>query len=332
MLPEHRPEGELDGWLVERGIGETRALLIESGEVRAAKLAWPGELRAGEMHPAKLIEKAAGSRRGTALLDNGIEVLVDHLPPEATEGATISVQITRASVAERGRLKRAQARCVPEADLNNDCAQDTLSLGDHVRRLPSGLWEEVWHAASSGEIEFAGGTLLISVTPAMTVFDIDGTGSPRELALAAIPAIVQALRWFDIGGNIGIDFPTLAAKADRRAVDEALATALADWPHERTAMNGFGFVQIVARLEGPSLLHRFATSRTGMCARYAMRCAELAEGIGPVLLLTVHPAIKAKLKPEWLDELARRTGKQLRIETDPAIALEAPHAQILTHE
>ncbi|MEM7781608.1 MAG: ribonuclease, partial [Pseudomonadota bacterium] len=122
---------------------------------------------------------------------------------------------------------------------------------------------------------------------------------------------------------------TLDSKADRRAVDEALADALADWPHERTAMNGFGFVHLVARLEGPSLLHRFATSRVGMCARAALRAGERAEGAGAVLL-TVHPALKAKLKSQWIEELAKRSGKEVRIETDPGLALEAPHAQVMS--
>jgi hypothetical protein len=162
----------------------------------------------------------------------------------------------------------------------------------------------------------------------MTLIDVDGDAAPRELALAAVPVISRALRWFDLGGSIGIDFPTLQTKTDRRAVDEALAEALADWPHERTAMNGFGFVQLVARLEGPSLLHRFAAARVSMCARAALRRAELVEGPG-ALLLTVHPAIRSKLKPEWLEQLARRSGKQVRIETNPALALEAAHAQMV---
>lgn len=312
-------------WLIEQGIGETRRLLIEGDQVLAARLEWSGELQAGLTITGKLTGKTAGARRGLALLDNGREVLVDHLPGTVTEGANVPLVITRAAIAERGRYKRAQARF---ADGASQSEPDT-SQGTIVQRFPQGLWEEVWHTASSASIGFAGGEILLNVTPAMTVIDIDGSAPPRELAFAAIPAIAQALTWFDLGGNIAIDFPTLTAKADRRLVDEALGAALSDWPHERTAMNGFGLVQLVARLDGPSLLHRFATSRVGMCARHALRTAELAQGHGRVLLLTIHPAVRAKLREEWLSELARRTGREVRIETNPALALEAPSAQII---
>ncbi|ODT00657.1 MAG: ribonuclease [Erythrobacter sp. SCN 62-14] len=314
-------------WLVEQGIGETRSLLVEGDTVLAATLAWNGELTAGTPVTGQLVSKHKGSKRGVVRLDTnpftGLEVLVDHLPPDVTEGARLALTITRAAIAERGRFKCAQGRVgvvtTPES-----------AQGRPVQHFPAGLWEEVWHAASCGSIAFVGGEILVSVTPAMTVIDIDGSAAPRELALAAIPAIAQALRWFDLGGNIAIDFPTLQAKADRRAVDEALGEALDGWPHECTAMNGFGLVQLVARAEGPSLLHRFATSRVGMCARYALRQAERAEGTGRTLLLTVHPALKAKLREEWLTELARRTGRAVRLETSPALALEAPSAQIIT--
>lgn len=315
-------------WLIEQGIGETRALLVEGEQVLAAKLSWPGEITAGERVTGKLTAKLKGTRRGVALFANGTEALVDHLPPSITEGQTLDLMITRAPVAERGRLKRAQARVTGgEAP----AAAAAVLHGQVVHRFPAGLWDEVWHAASSGSLDFPGGEVLVSVTPAMTVIDIDGIGSPREVALAAVPAIARALAWFDLGGNIGIDFPTLADKVDRRAVDEVLGATLADWPHERTAMNGFGFVQLVARLEGPSLLHRFATARLGMAARMALRRAEIAaeSGIGRVLQLTVHPALKAKLKDAWLDELARRTGRAVDVTADPGLAIEAAHAQIL---
>lgn len=313
-------------WLVEDGIGERRALLIEGGEVIAARLHWPGELEVGTRVNAKLVSKLAGTRRGLALLASGEEALVDHLPPALTEGQSFDIVITRAPIAERGRMKRAQARA---ATANIAAPAPAPLAGRTVRHFPAGLWEEVWDAASSGEIAFPGGAILLSVTPAMTVIDVDGIGAPRDVSLAAVPAIARALRWFDLAGNIGIDFPTCAAKADRRAVDGALEAALADWPHERTAMNGFGFVQIVARLEGPSLLHRFATARLGAAARMALRRAELAQGTGRVLLLTVHPAIAPKLKEEWIAELARRTGREVRISREPGLAIEAAHAQLV---
>ena len=66
-----------------------------------------------------------------------------------------------------------------------------------------------------------------------------------------------------------------------------------------------------------------------MCVRHALRVAERAEGHGSLTELRVHPALKAKIKPEWLEELARRTGREVRIETDPGLALEAPSAQIV---
>lgn len=315
-------------WLIENGIGETRALLVEGEQVLAAKLMWPGELAAGTRATGKLTAKLKGTRRGVVLLGNGTEALVDHLLPQVTEGQNLDLVITRAPIAERGRLKRAQAR-VAGADAPSPGAG--WPEGRTVRRFPAGLWEEVWHAASSASLDFPGGEVLVSVTPAMTVIDIDGIGSPREVALAAVPAIARALAWFDLGGNIGIDFPTLQTKEDRRAVDAALAAALGHWPHEATALNGFGFVQLVARLTGPSLLHRFAHHRLGMAACMALRRAELAAdaGTGRVLQLTVHPALKAKLKEVWLDELSRRTGRVLEIVVDPTLAIEGANAQLV---
>ncbi|RNJ61962.1 MAG: ribonuclease [Porphyrobacter sp. IPPAS B-1204] len=315
-------------WLIEEGIGETRALLIDGEQVLAAQAFWPGELRAGQAVRGQLTAKLKGARRGVALLDSGAEALVDHLPPHVTEGQSLEMIITRAPIAERGRLKRAQARVAPP---DTTATHTLFPQGRIVRRFPAGLWEDVWHAASAGSLDFPGGEVLVSVTPAMTVIDIDGIGTPREIALAAVPAIARALAWFDIGGNIGIDFPTLAEKADRRAVDEALGAALSGWPHERTAMNGFGFVQLVARLDGPSLLHRFATARIGAAARMALRRAEIAadNGAGRSLLLTVHPALKAKLKDSWLADLSRRTGRTVDIAADPTLAIEAANAQLL---
>ena len=311
-------------WLVEAGIGETRAILVDRGEVLAARLDWPGRLAAGLVEDAILIARTAGSRRGTARFANGEEALVDQLPIDAQEGAPIRLKVTRSALAEAGRLKRAQARPTGDAP----CPAPSPP-GKVIPCFPAGLWEEVWGEAWDGSVDFAGGTLTISPTPAMTVIDIDGDLPARSLALAAVAPLAAGIRRLDLAGSIAIDFPTLADKADRQAVDTALAAALQGWPHERTAMNGFGLVHLVARLERPSLLHRLAMNRNRAAALMLLRRAEQVRDPGSQLLLTAHPDVRHAVIPEWETELARRAGRAIRWQDDTGLAPESGFAQAL---
>ena len=312
-------------WLVEDGIGEERALLVAEGRALAARVQWSGELTAGLVQSAVLVERRKGSGRGRARFPDGEEALVDKLPRDAAEGANVRLIVTRAAIGEAARRKPAQAR--PSDTPERPAPSLAEELGARVvRRFPKGLWEDAIADCTAGAVDFRGGSLLFSPTPAMVLVDVDGNLPPRDLALAAVDPLARAIALFGLGGSIGVDFPTLQAKDDRKAVDVALEGALADWDHERTAMNGFGFVQFVARSTGPSLLHRLHFQRTAAIARLLLRRAEGVSEPG-TLLLTAHPAVLAHIGHDWLEQLARRTGRVIRTAADAGLAPDAAFAQ-----
>jgi ribonuclease G len=302
-------------WLVEEGIGEHRAALLDGGDIVAARIDWPGGLAAGLVEDAILTSRTAGSTRGTARFPSGEEALVDGLPRQVSEGSRLRLAVTRAALREGVRIKLAQARPTDEP------VRPAPSLAQQLgaRIVPQlDAWDELWTEAVHGSVPFAGGSLTFEPTAAMTAVDVDGTLPPKNLALAAIPALVRSIRRFDLAGSVVIDFPSLAAKADRKAVDAALAEALVGLPNERTAMNGFGLVQLVIRRERPSvleLLDRWPDAAVRILLRHAERVGEPG-----VLLLTAPTLVQEACTDGWLAELERRTGRQVRWAVDDRLA------------
>ena len=112
----------------------------------------------------------------------------------------------------------------------------------------------------------------------------------------------------DIGGSIGIDFPTITGKAARAGVDAAIDAGLPQ-PFDRTAMNGFGFVQIIRRRPRASLPELLRADPAAAQARALLRRIERTPP--PVaanhrVSARVHAALIAN--PDWSAALARRTG------------------------
>lgn len=310
-------------WLYEAGIGEARAALVSDGRIiEAAIEVENGGPRAGTVAQARLVETIVPRLSGRVALDTGGDALLDGIPPGLGEGRTLLVRIVREAIYEPGRNKLPKAiAAVDEAapQPGPDLLARVTASGFPVRQchahepdlFEAAGWSEVLDEAESGEIAFPGGALRLSVTPAMTLFDVDGSLAAAPLSVAAATAIGAAIVRHGIGGSIGVDFPTMPDKAARKAAADALDAAL-PLPYERTAINGFGFMQIVRRRVRPSLPEIPRADPVGAALRAALRRAERDSSPGP-LRLSLPPVLAARLaaRPEWLAELERRTGRPI---------------------
>jgi len=325
----------LPEWLIERGIGETRAALVEDGEIIEARVEIEGTVRAGTILDAKLADAGRGGRNGVARDEEGREYLLPKGAGPVTEGAAVRIEVVRSAIPGAEPWKRPLAR-VTDRDRRRPTSlgERLRSTGVTVRELilpaPSDAlgeagWGDLMEQAASGMVDFAGGSLGIFTTPAMTLIDVDGWGEPGELAVAGAAAAARAIRRLNIGGSIGIDLPTSSSKAARQAVAAAIDANLPQ-PFERTAVNGFGFVQIVRPRTGPSLIELWA-DRASAEARALLRRAAL-EPPGPKTLVA-HPAVIAVIerRPAWVEALARQAGGTIALRAEPKLTISAGHAE-----
>ena len=323
-----------NGRLYEAGIGENRAIRVEQGQLVGVRLErHHGGVQAGAVVDARFRDQWVAGQSGIVALGDGQAALLQPLPKGLTAGAIVRVEIVREALHERGgAFKRAKARpAAKDAELQpgHNLLEQVEAGGGQLKQVHAheddlfGVlsWHDVMEQAATGHVEFDGGSLLLSQTPAMTVIDVDGPLPAFELAKRAAKEIARTLVRLDITGNIGVDFPTLEAKTERGAVaaifDEHMTAAC-----ERTAINGFGFMQIVSRKARPSVLELVQKDKVLSAAIALLRQAERERGIGG-MRLDVHPAVAAKLdhRPQWLEELSRRTGRAVTVEANGNIAI-----------
>jgi ribonuclease G len=314
----------LGEWLFEEGIGENRAILLEDGEIVEAAIELAG-LRAGAVVLAKLTRIA-----GVATLEDGSEARVAPLPPGVTEGAGFHAEVMREPIPEAGRPKPARLRpteraLAPGPGLRQRIGSPAPLPHHGPDRFEEAGWSELLEQARTGEIPFEGGALRMSVTPAMTLFDVDGSLPPAALARAGAAAAARAIRRFGIAGSIGIDLPTLPGRAERQVAAAAVDATLPQ-PFERTAVNGFGFLQIVRRRERPSLAETLQADPAGAAARALLRRAERHQG--PLVLHAAARVIAAiEAGPGWIAALERRAGGAVALRPEPGLAISAGHVE-----
>lgn len=317
-------------WLVERGIGETRAALVERDTIVEARIELDGTVAAGSVVSGRLTSVGSGGRNAVVLGGDGTEYLLSRGAPGVTEGAAVTVEVTRQPIPGSEPWKR------PLARLSDKRPEPALPLAKRLdgRLLPFPTpsdvlgeigWNELVEEARNGLVRFAGGELRISVTPAMTLIDVDGYLAPDVLAVLGAGEAARAIRRLDIGGSIGVDLPTSRSKAARQQAATAVDAVLPQ-PFERTAVNGFGFVQIVRPRMRASLIE-LAQDRAGFEARALLRRTAFDEPGGKRLV--AHPAVIGLLenRDEWIAELARQVGGAIQLRSDAALPMSGGYAE-----
>ena len=307
-------------WAIERGIGEIRAALIEGGHIVEARILRDGVVPAGSVLAARLTR--SGARNAVALAD-GHEYLLPKGAARITQGASLSIDVTREALGGSEPWKRALAKVSDEAPRAAPALDGReLAFPAPGDALDDAGWSDLIDEARSGIVAFAGGELRVSLTPAMTLIDVDGVLDADALALAGAIAAAHAIRRHGIGGSIGIDLPNIAGKTARQAVAEAIDAVLPQ-PYERTAVNGFGFIQIVRPRRHASLLE-LAADRPAFEARALLRRS--ARSVGAIRLVG-HPAVIAALDPAWIEALSRQVGGAVTLRAEPSLAMSAAYAE-----
>lgn len=323
-------------WLYEQGIGERRAALIADGDILAARIERDDDgPRLGAILTARM-----AARSGDVLLD-GPGTPRAHLvdPPKGlTEGSALLVEVTRMALRERGRDKVARVRVADPGVVPGDgpnlrerlLAEGDAPIVDLARhgadRLEGAGWTEMLEAARSGRWQVGAAELWIDATPGMTVIDIDGIGDTAALAAAGAIGAARAIVAFDIGGSIAIDFPTLAGREERQRVGDIFDAHLPQ-PFERTAVNGFGLMQVIRRRTRPSLIEQMQFAPLARDAAALLRQAEWARGTGALTLSARGELLDyIGARPHWVAALERSAGRPIRFEPDATIK-GAGHAQ-----
>jgi hypothetical protein len=230
----------------------------------------------------------------------------------------LEILVTRSAIPGAEPWKRPLAMIA----VGNDRLSEPVAWAN--ASLPAS-WNELIEEARSATVRFAGGELRISATPAMTLIDIDGYLRPEELSVRGAAEAAKAIRRLDIGGSIGIDLPTAGSKSARQAAAAAIDEHLPQ-PFERTAVNGFGFVQVVRPRQRASLVE-LAQYRASFEARALLRRIAM-EPPGAKRLVAAPAVIRLlETNPNWLRELERQVGGAVSLRADAALPISGAYAE-----
>jgi ribonuclease G len=308
--------------------GERRAGLVENGKIVEIHLQRDLHFVLGECGVGRIDRKTpSGAYVAT---DRGEEVLLRGKSGK-NEGARVVFEITREAIAESGRIKPPEGKLLDELP-NATAVREALwdkrlsALGADTNTANS--ISAAFDCAIGGQSVVGDVIVSFQRTKAGLVFDIDGIGDPLALNIVAATEIARLLRLYQVGGMAMIDFVSVELKEHRKAIADAFDSASAsDRPFERSALNGYGLMQVVRARPRPSVLdHLFGTRIASLSdetqALSLLREAARSSGFG-TRRVTARPQVAALLTaPEWhplIAQCERLTGASLQIVADDSL-------------
>jgi ribonuclease G len=305
--------------------GETRAVLFEGGTAVELHIFRDGHALPGSVLNAKILSKSAG--RAFLQLASGEEAVIMP-PPTEPEGASVRVEIVRARICEPGEIKLATARLseVALCEVTEDHWRATLSERADAVIAVGADFDDHFDIAHAGRSDVEGATIWFERTKAGLVFDVDGSGDAFAINHDAATEIARLLRLFRIGGATMIDFVGMENKVARLKIAAAFDAASAADPRgfERTAINGYGLMQVIRAKPGPSILDTlFGTRRVSLSDETLilalLRSASRSSGAGVRQCITT-PTLAAQLRlPLWqplIKQAERLAGAAIEIVAD----------------
>jgi hypothetical protein len=321
----------LPEWLVEHGIGETRAALVDDGRIVEARIELAGAVPAGSILEARLTSIGQNGRNAVARDESGLEYLLPHGAGQSTEGSRLDIEVTREAIPGNEPWKRPMARAARSSPrglppLEQRLDGRLLVFPGSRDALNEAGWNDLLAEAASGTISSSFCQLQLFPTSAMTLIDVDGPCPAAELMTLGATEAAKAILRLDIGGNIGVDLPTVRDRSARTSAVEKVDRVLAGTRFERTAVNGFGFLQIVRPRLRPSFLE-LAQDRAAFEARALLRRAAF-EPPGSKRLVA-HPAVVGILagRKDWTGQLARQLGGTVELRESSSIPMSGGYAE-----
>jgi len=309
--------------------GERRAALVENGIIVEVHIQRDLHRALSETGLGRIDRKTPSGAYIVA--DEGDEILVRRSSPKP-EGGRVGFEIVREAICEPGRVKPPEARLAEDAsNANSDREQlweaRLCALGDLPRQNAD--VSAAFDTALLGASHIGDATISFQRTKAGLVFDVDGIGDPTAVNIAAAKEIARLLRLYQVGGMVMIDFIAVESKDHRQAIAAAFdeAAAADSRPFERSAVNGFGLMQVVRARPRPSVLDQlFGTRIAALSAEtQALRLlkeASRSSGFGLRTITATADVANLLTSGKWVDFLSQckqQMGTDLAIVADDSI-------------